>query len=601
LSGFQIDAINGNGIVANGVSNATIRNVMLTGVSGDAISMTNSSGQITLDSLLIQNTPGRGIVIDGGTADYNVVAAFDHVTGDAVTVQNTTGGSASFSDLIVQDSGGRGFVASNLGGSLTTNNVSIVNSAGDAFVLDGSTGAMALNGITNIENALARGFVMTNVGSDVAVNDLRVTSTSASPAVDISGTTGEVAINTLSLDVDGGTGLLVNNADDLKIKKGTISAKDAPGVDIADSATEILLNGVAVDGGPVGIRIVNSTGSFNVQGVTPVLGGGGTIQNTTNAVILDNAGTVALQRMNFVDNVFGVNSTSSDYVLLDYTQITGTTHYAIDSMNDTLLSISRSILTNNGSVGEGTIRVQADAAGSYQTQILSSSISDLNGTAIAYSNSGAAAGSSLGLLMQGNDIVASKGGATALDVNWSGPVGLTLDQNQFTLKSSNMTAVNAYSSSTSDKLTALITNNIVNVEDSASTGFKFYAASTSDIKLGANGIAFAGGNGQGMVFDLLDDAVVVLDSNQVVDNAFGATAVLFNQIAAGSSVTVENNAFQFLSTGLIVDRGIVFTTVGDTVQLIGTRNNQIVGATNDLVAPAGKFTGQIKINGTLKP
>jgi hypothetical protein len=150
-------------------------------------------------------------------------------------------------------------------------------------------------------------------------------------------------------------------------------------------------------------------------------------------------------------------------------------------------------------------------------------------------------------------------------------------------------------------LTAALTNNIVNADDAAAVGFKFAAAGTSTLQFIGNGIAFNGGNGIGMQFDLNDDANVVFDTNVIVDNEFGGTGILFDDIAAGSTVRFDANSIQLLSSGVVVDRGIVFTTMGETVQLEGTRNNVVNGATTPFTAPSGKTTGSFRLNGAMVP
>jgi hypothetical protein len=600
--GFTIDTITGNGVVGTGVSNATISDIGFSGISGDAVAITNPSGTLSMSNLAFGTTPGRGLVINGGDATVNFNGTFDHVGGDAITVENTTGGSFNIQNLIIDHAGGRGIFASGLAGAFNSNNLAVLSSGGDAVTFSGGAGAVNLNGITNIVTPAGRGFTMENTDSDATIKDLRVQSTNAAPAVDIDHTTGDVVMSSLALDVNGGAGLVSDTAQNLTINDGAITAVGAPAVDIANSATTITLGGVNADGGAFGIRIVDSTGSFAVKGVTTALGGGGTIQNmTTGAVLLDNAGTVALQRMNLTDNFQAITSSDSDYVLVDYAQITGSTHYALDSMNDQLVSITNSLISTNGAIGEGSIRLRADTFGSYQTQILNSTIADTNGTAISYSNSAAANGSSMGLLMQNNDITATRGGSTAVSVNWNGPVGLTMDHNKFTLVQSNIVGVDVNETSTTDKLTAVVTNNITNVQDTGGIGYRMTAAGTSSIQFGFNGVAFQGGNGIGFEMALGGVSTVVMSTNQVVDNAFGATGILFDSIAAGSSAQFDGNVLQFLSTGLIVDRGIVFTTAGDTVQLSGTQNNIIQGATTNFSAPAGSMTGSIKVNGSPAP
>ncbi len=145
--------------------------------------------------------------------------------------------------------------------------------------------------------------------------------------------------------------------------------------------------------------------------------------------------------MNFIDNTNGITSRSTDYVVLDYIQIGDTTNYAIDSMNDSLHSISNSLLTGNVSLGGGTVRYRADAFGTYTAQIVQSTIQDNNGTPISYTGLAGSQGSSLNFLMDSTVVTAGRGGVSALNINWNGPIGLTMTGSEFTLSEANQTAI----------------------------------------------------------------------------------------------------------------------------------------------------------------
>lgn len=608
FSGFTIDGVTGNGIVANGASNVTVSNLTLKDITGDAMRLTNTSGSVSLEDLEFQTIGGRGLVIDGGNANVTATADFTNVTGDALTVQNTTGGSVELTDVDISHSGGRGLVGTNLGGMLITDDLTLTQITGDAIVINGSTESVTFGGVTSIEDSLARGMVLNglnpteeeDVEKAITIEDLQVTSTSTGAGLTITASDGDILIKHLALDLENGAGLIVNDVEELDIERGSIATTDNVAVDIEDSNTDIRLTSLSDNDGTIGIRIVDSTGGFVVNGARG-LGTGGTIQNMDTAVLLQNAGTFGLRSMNLVGNTNGIVSSSTDYVVLDYMQIGSTTNYAVDSRNDSLHSITNSYLGGNGALGGGTVRYQADAFGAYVAQIITSTIVDNNGTPISYAGLAGSEGASLSYLMDRTVLQSNRGGASALDIDWNGPIGLTLEGNEITLSETNQVAVDVAGTSITDRLTAAITNNIVNADDTGAVGVRFSAAGTSTLNIMGNGVAFNGGNGIGMQFDLADDANVVLDTNAIIDNAFGATGFLFDEIAAGSTVRIDANTMQFRSTGVVVDRGIIFTTVGETVQLVGTRNNVIQGATTPFQAPSGKTTGSFRLNGTTVP
>ncbi|HVJ86766.1 MAG TPA: right-handed parallel beta-helix repeat-containing protein [Caulifigura sp.] len=604
FSGFTIDGVTGDGIVSSGASNVNVSNVTLKDITGDAMRLTNSSGNVSLQNVEFQSISGRGLVIDGGNANVTATAKFTNVTGDALTIEDTTGGSVTLTDINISHSGGRGLVGTNLGGGLITDDLTITQITGDAIVINGTTESVTFGGVTKIEDSLARGMVLNglnpteveNVDKAITIEDLQIKSASTGAALTITDSEADLIIKNMTLNLTKGAGMVVDNVDELTINKGTIKTTENIAVDISDSNTDINLTWIDANDGPVAIRIVDSTGGFVVNGQGK-LGSGGVIQNMDTAVILDNAGTVGLRYMNFVNNTNGITSANSDYVVLDYLQIGGTTNYAVDSRNDSLHSISNSYLAENGALGGGTIRYRADAFGTYVAQIVSSTIIDNNGTPISYAGLAGSEGSSLNYLMDGTVVQANRGGVSAFDVQWNGPIGLTINGSEFTLNEANQRAVNVVGTSTTDRLTAAITNNIINADDTSAVGLRFIAAGTSTLNIVGNGIAFNGGNGIGMQFNLADDAMVLLDTNAVIDNAFGATGFLFDDIAAGSTVRIDGNSMQFKSTGVVVDRGIIFTSMGETVQLQGTRNNVIQGATTPFQAPSGKSTGSFRLNG----
>lgn len=596
FGGFQIDNITGNGIVGNSASNVVLRDLTFSGISGDAVQLNDSTGSLALNSLSFLNTPGRGLVIDGGTANVEVTGQFDNVGGDAVTLADLTGGTVALNGLSITDGGARGIVTSNLAADLTIDELTVTNNGGDAVVFDGGDGDILLSGLTTIQDSLARGLVFSNLDSEsIEIEELLVNSSAAADAVTVDNVSGEITFHSITLDLENGRGLVANEADSLIVKGGTITTTNAAGVDIEDSDVTSQLKTVSVDGGPVGIRIVDTTGSFAVAGPTSI------IRNTDTAVLLNNVGTVVFQIFGLENNGVGISSTGAEYLVIDTIEIIGSTHYAIDSMNDRLLSISNASFKDNGTLGEGTVRVRADEFGTYQTQLLSTTIEDSIGTAIDFESLAGANGSTLGVLLQNTKVTGERGGESLLRVNWNGPVGVTLAMNQFVLSEDNMTAVEVLSTSATDRLTINAQTNAVQIDGASGTGFLVNAAATSTLQFNGNGVGLNDGNGVGYNFVLQDDANVTFVSNYVVDNAFGGTAVLFDQIAAGSSVEISNNQFDFLSTGLLVDQGIIFNTVGDTVQLTSNRNNVINGATNALTVPAGKTTGRLRINGVNLP
>ncbi|TWU13412.1 hypothetical protein CA54_22470 [Symmachiella macrocystis] len=85
----------------------------------------------------------------------------------------------------------------------------------------------------------------------------------------------------------------------------------------------------------------------------------------------------------------------------------------------------------------------------------------------------------------------------------------------------------------------------------------------------------------------------------IVDNVSSGTGLLFSSINGTSDVTINYNSIPLLSSDGFVDRGIIFSTVTSNVELHGTENNIITGATTPF--SAADTTGQIFVNGVRVP
>src|SRR5262249_40167464 len=106
-------------------------------------------------------------------------------------------------------------------------------------------------------------------------------------------------------------------------------------------------------------------------------------------------------------------------------------------------------------------------------------------------------------------------------------------------------------------------------------------------------------NGTGFLMSLGPSASVNIASNSVNDTVGGATGILFSSIAGPGTVTINDNQMNLTTLGL--DRGIIFSSVTGTVQLIGIQNDVITNATTPFFVPVGTTTGGILVNGVFVP
>ncbi|MBC8116068.1 MAG: hypothetical protein H7062_16900 [Candidatus Saccharimonas sp.] len=408
-----------------------------------------------------------------------------------------------------------------------------------------------------------------------------------------------MTVESLAINRTAGPGLVADTAASLIISAGTVKTDGGAALDIQDSDIDATLTSIDANHSTFGVRVVNSTGSLLVEGGSTV-GSGGTIQNTTTGVILDRAGTVQLKRMNFVDNQTGIQSDGTEYLSLYALSVSGSSGYAVDSLNDKTLIVDSSVFFENGALGGGTLRVRSDKLDNYQVGLTNNIITDENGTAVLVENSGASAGSSLTLALRRNDILSSRDGTTAIRVNWNGPMGIEASNNVFQLDGDQMTALSLASPSATDSLSAAFVNNTLVFNGSSSVGFNVSAAATSTVGLGGNTLTFNRNNSTGLIFSGAGETSLWLEANNLTANASGTTGFLFTTIAAGSDVRIDSNILDFTDGSSVVDRGFVFTTLGDTVELKGTTNNLLDGVVNPLVIQPGKTTGGFYINSVLQ-
>lgn len=610
----------GGGIVGDNVSNVTIHDVKFQGTGGDAIHLTNSSGNVNLNHIQINNANGNGIVIDQGTANVYFDGTGNTITtqGDGFVLSNLTDGSVNVNNLAVSGNGGSGLKLNTVGTGVTVNNFSATQTFGPAVAITGTTGTITntsgtpttvydtynFTGLTSITSPRGTGFSVN--GSDAIVNvaNLSVTSTASSPAVSlVNNSASAITINNLAIDTTNAKGLYAVGLDLLTINGGTIKTVNAPAVDILNSTINTKLNSVSANGGPVGISLVQSTGVFTITGNGSV-GTGGLIQNTNTGVLINNFGTSNLSWMNFTNNATAIQSNKSASLTLAGLQIGSSTGYAIDSMDDSVLILQSSLLSGNGSIGGGTIRVQADAVGTFASNFTNNTIVDNNGTAIQFLSQPSAAGASLATTIQSNTLTGYRGGSSIVGVNWNGPASVNVSSNAISAYGSSMTGVLVQDTSTTDSLSLLVGGNGIAFASGATSGtaVNVISAGTSTIQTTQNQISFNAAGGIGLRYSLAGTSTDYIAGNIITDSAGGATGMLFDSVAANTRMQIDGNTINLLASDLATHRGIIFTQVSPTIQFTGTSNNLVYNATtpqNVFSIPVNSATGGFYINGSL--
>lgn len=620
VAGFKFAGSTGDGIDGTNATNVSLHDLTFLAAGGDAIHLTGSSGTVSLRNIQINGANGNGIVLDGGDANISYIGDGTSITsqGDGFILSNVTRGTVNIGNLTLKNTGGAGLRMSSVGTDVTLNNVNVTQSTGPAVAITGNTGTVVpgavptnhyntynFDGTTTITSPKASGFTVNGTDAIINVVNLNVTSTAGLPAVSlVNDPTSTITFNSMTLNTNNGTGLFAVGLDLLKINGGSITSMNAPAIDIQSSIIDTTFRSVSANGGLLGIGLTQSSGIFTIQG-TGNYGTGGVIQNTTTGVKINSFGTANLNWIDFTANGTAIQSAKSAQLNLQNLRIGNSTNYAIDSMDDNVLTLRNSILATNGAIGGGTIRVQADTIGLFQSLISNNTITDANGTAIQYQTLPTGAGASLAMTIQSSTITGTRGGSPVIAVGWNGPESVSVSNNTIYVFGANSPAVRIQDSSTTDSMTAQVKGNTITFEPGASqgTGLSVIAASTSQLSISQNTIDFKATGGIGTRFALSGTSTDYIASNVITDEAGGATGMLFDNVASNSRLQIDANTINLLATDLTTHQGIIFSNVVPTIQFTGSVNNLIYNTTSlqSLFSiPVNSATGGFYINGFLE-
>ncbi len=647
VGGFNIMGASGNGILGNGVSGVSLHDLVFSSIGGDAINLTNSSGNVNMNNIQVTSASGNGIIFNGGNPNltYNGTGNSITAAGNGFVLENLTGGSIAIGNLSLINVGGTGLLMNSVASNATIDSLNVTqsgsgNSGGSAVAISGTTGiTKTVNGVststfntynftgnTKITSPNGAGFVASGTDANINIANLNVTSTSTRAAVSLADTTNPITIGNLNLNTQDGTGLYTNNASSLQINGGSLTTVNAPAIDVHSSGFNAKLGAVSANGGLYGIQIEGSTGNFVIQG-NGNYATGGTIQNTTvGGVLINGYGNTNFSYVDYTNNAVGIQSANTTSLSLSHLRMTGTAGYAIDSLNDRTFSLSNSILTANGTVGGGTIRVMANTVGTYDSYVETNTVTDPNGSAIQIATQAGAAGSPLTTQISGNLISGYGNGGTLAGVNWNGPVVATVSGNTFYAYSANMTAISLQGSSllpttvnttntTGANLLATVSGNSIFFQNAGATsGTAVYigdgqsgqtSTGTSTVNVTSNGLKFQGTGGTGFRFGLYETTTATITGNNMTDFAGGATGMLFDYAASSSYFTINANTINLLAGDTLTHRGIIFSQVAPTISLYapsGSPTNWIrntASLSDGFSMPKGTGIGGIIIDNVL--
>src|SRR5262249_15636533 len=148
--------------------------------------------------------------------------------------------------------------------------------------------------------------------------------------------------------------------------------------------------------------------------------------------------------------------------------------------------------------------------------------------------------------------------------------------------------------------TVSMTNTSFSGTGTFDTDLHVVMAGASQINVVNNLAQFGANSGTGFEFSLVTPTVNIA-SNTITNSTDGTTGILFDSISGRASVTVNDSLIGLTNQGVLLDRGIIFSSVTNTIQLFGTLNNVVQNAGTPFFAPFGSTTGSILVNGAPVP
>jgi Ca2+-binding RTX toxin-like protein len=573
----------------------------------------------------IVNITSAGIGIT--VAQNNILRGF--TGGDAATDISGTGfGTLNISDVTLNGNGQTlNLSTGTLNGSFAS--LSSTNSATTGLSLTSVAGSLS-SGSTTVTNSTGIGISVNTSSAALGFANTSVPG-SGGTAISLSANVGAITFGSLAISPDANQrGLLAtDNTQTITATSGVLVTSGAAAVEIsrASSTTPlaIALISVTTTGGPNGIFLRNTSGSFSVigDGANTAVGGnntGGTLSGSTgadgatagNAVYLENAGNVTLRRIRINGNnqnngirglnfsnftlefstVSGSNGNNgtNDESSLQFDNLTGSgaiTSCLIeggfeDNLNVVNTSGSLNRLTISGTTfgfnsaagGNNNLTFDAQNAGTTLNFTLKSSL--IRGSHIDWLNAAANSGSTMDAVI-GGPLPADGNSFDNLGANaFAGPLpngnrlvtgsigNMTLDIRNNTLKGSLGEAIRVRSSAAgalTGTMNARVRNNTIGVAATANSG-----------SMSGSGVFVFGDGGS--------DMNVAVTNNSIFQYNFHGISLQF---------------------GDEINNGAIYnaTVTGNTINTPGTLLNNFNGIelNNGTIAATDDFTSCVDIGG----
>ena len=376
----NIDLSTGNNqIIGTNTAGFTLTGVFQTLANASAISLTGSTGNITMFGGSISGATGPSFLINGGTSTVSYAATIGNTAGNSVEIENHIGGSVTISGPIT-DSGSGILVQGNTGGTITFSGT--ITASGSGILVQNNAGST---------------ITFSSLGDSIHTGANQAITLSSNSGSNIDFTGGSLSITTTSATAFGATG---GGTVEVTGTGNTITAGSGTALNIANTTIasagltfQSISAGSTTASNGVGISLVSTgtAGGLVVTGVSTIAGSGGTIQHKTGTdgsttsglgIYLSNTNSVSLSNMQLND--------FSNYAILGSTvngfTLTGTTINGTNGSNSSLGnpnnegSVRFDNLTGTVAITNSTIGSDSTLGGAYNTVQIINNTGTLNMT-----------------------------------------------------------------------------------------------------------------------------------------------------------------------------------------------------------------------------
>ncbi|MFK7817600.1 MAG: hypothetical protein AB8G99_02690, partial [Planctomycetaceae bacterium] len=405
--------------------------------------------------------------------------------------------------------------------------------------------------------------------------------------------TGVTGFINLDIDAQDGAGVVARSAGTIRILDGNVAVEDGSAFDIEDAETTVSLTSLSSTNAAFGIRLKDHSGDFVVNGIADVTDSGGFINGATTGVILENAGTFGMRDVVFNENATAISATDADQITIWN-----------GSINDSLIAAANlnnvrivDFIGTNFSDNVSGVSLQAAEDDTYNWLLRSVT---MDGTDIPLIARGTG-DSEVTLGIDTSIFNTGASNASVFDISSTNRMVLQFAGNEITSTGDDVTLLDFRTTSTTELAQATVFNNIFETSGTSVNAINVATGGPSELLFSQNTITFDGDRGLGMGFNIAGSATLGLYNNVIIDAFDGATAVLFESIAGPTRVEINGNELEFANLGGLSDRGFIFETITGDVNLIGTVNNLVSGASTPVFVPSGRTTGFFLVNGVQAP